>query len=58
MVESVLPKNLFNKVSFNDLLRIEDSSLLLKKRDIHKKTLQESVFLQLYKLFPEEGKHS
>ncbi len=58
MVESVLPKNLLNRISFADLLRIEDaynSHSVSSRYTGHKKTSQEHLYLQLCKLFSNEG---
>ncbi len=59
MVESVLPKNVINKVSFGNLLQMEDvhNSLPLstKRYNWHKKTSQEHLYKQLCELFPNEG---
>ncbi len=59
MVESVLPKNIVNRVSFKELLRMEDAfnshPLSTKRHNWHKKTSQEHLYHQLFKLFPEEG---
>ncbi len=58
MVESVLPQNLINRISFIDLLRMEDaynSHPLSIKYNGHKKTSQEQLYTQLCKLFPNEG---
>ncbi len=60
MAESVLPKNILNRVQLVDLLRMEDAlsshPLAAKKHNWHKKSSQEQLHQQLYKLFPEEGK--
>ncbi len=61
MVESVLPKNTLNRVSFSELLRMEEAFssqnlLLNKKYNSQRKTSIEDLFQQLSKLFPDEGK--
>jgi hypothetical protein len=59
MVESVLPKNLLNRATFSDLLRMEDAfeshPLSSKGHNWHKKSSQEYLHQLLCKLFPEEG---
>jgi hypothetical protein len=59
MVESVLPKNVLNKVSFSNLLQMEEAYdyplLARKSKNWHKKTSQEHLYKQLCKLFPHEG---
>ncbi len=62
MVDSVLPKNLLYRISFVDLLQMEDAynshPLSEKRYNWNRKTSQEHLYKQLYKLFPEEGNAS
>ncbi len=59
MVVSVLPTNIINRVSFVDLLRMENAfnshPLSISRYNPHKKTSQERLYQMLCKLFPEEG---
>ncbi len=59
MVQPVLSKRLLSRVSFTDLLRMEDAysshPTTTKRSNWTKKTSQEQLFQQIYRLFPDEG---
>jgi hypothetical protein len=58
MVNSVLSKNILRRVSFDDLLRMEEvfdsHPASIKPQNWHRKSSQERLYLQLCKIFPEE----